>query len=388
MSGRPAGQVELPTNIEVLFKWMFDARMMAENKADLTLFTADHKIPLGFPVFVQGKENSSERGIYLCVDDINVSSLSSWELYGGDSVTVIDDLTTGGTQAALSAEQGVILKTFIDDINVLLSSDDTTLDEFQEVVNFIKANKQDLENLGISNIAGLQAALDGKLNDAPSDGSLFGRKNGTWTEIDLTIVANSIDNSMLAQMPEATLKGRASGAGVGNVQNLTKEQVKTILNYIASDLGIDTSSFLHSTATNLFELAEDYDLSIDQLFTDLSGKLDKGTYTGTAEDLDNDKADKYKRIIVSTSRNLLPSDNGNLLVIEDAVTLTFNGVLPSDFNFNFKCRASSSLVIDKGSFVLVDTEENSIDIATIDSFKYGTVYEIENGVFCVEAELI
>lgn len=51
----------------------------------------------------------------------------------------------------------------INTINGLLLSDDTTLDELQEVVNFIKANRADLDALTISNIAGLQDALDGKL---------------------------------------------------------------------------------------------------------------------------------------------------------------------------------------------------------------------------------
>lgn len=50
----------------------------------------------------------------------------------------------------------------LDIINTLLNSDDTTLDELQEVVNFIKANKADLDSLGIANIAGLETALNGK----------------------------------------------------------------------------------------------------------------------------------------------------------------------------------------------------------------------------------
>lgn len=82
---------------------------------------------------------------------------------------VVDDLVTGGSTVSLSAEQGVVLKGFIDNINTLLSSDDTTLDELQEVVDFIKANKDTLDALGISNIAGLQDALDSKLSGTELD---------------------------------------------------------------------------------------------------------------------------------------------------------------------------------------------------------------------------
>ena len=48
-------------------------------------------------------------------------------------------------------------------INTLLQSDDTTLDELQELVDFIKENKTELDTLGIANISGLQTALDGKI---------------------------------------------------------------------------------------------------------------------------------------------------------------------------------------------------------------------------------
>ena len=54
------------------------------------------------------------------------------------------------------------VSTAVNNINAILNSDDTALDELQEVVNFIKANRSDLENLGISNIAGLQASLNSK----------------------------------------------------------------------------------------------------------------------------------------------------------------------------------------------------------------------------------
>ncbi|WP_282037253.1 pyocin knob domain-containing protein, partial [Aquimarina algiphila] len=73
----------------------------------------------------------------------------------GDIPSVADDLISTVANAALSANQGVVLKGFIDQILSLLNSDDTTLDELQEIVNYIKQNKDDLQNLDISNISGL-----------------------------------------------------------------------------------------------------------------------------------------------------------------------------------------------------------------------------------------
>ena len=75
---------------------------------------------------------------------------------------VQDLLNSTDPTKPLSANQGRILKGFIDNINAVLNSDDTTLDELQEIVNFIKQNKSTLDSLGISNIAGLQSALNVK----------------------------------------------------------------------------------------------------------------------------------------------------------------------------------------------------------------------------------
>ncbi|DAB41120.1 MAG TPA: hypothetical protein CFH81_02140 [Sulfurovum sp. UBA12169] len=75
---------------------------------------------------------------------------------------ISDNLETSDATKFLSAKQGQVIKGFIDEINILLTSNDTSLDELQEIVNFIKINKTTLDTLGISNIAGLEDALTGK----------------------------------------------------------------------------------------------------------------------------------------------------------------------------------------------------------------------------------
>jgi hypothetical protein len=77
--------------------------------------------------------------------------------------SIVNDLTTGGTAVPLSAEQGKTLKGLIDTINSLLTSDETTLDTLQEIVDFIELNREDLDALTIASIAGLQTALDAKI---------------------------------------------------------------------------------------------------------------------------------------------------------------------------------------------------------------------------------
>jgi len=75
---------------------------------------------------------------------------------------VVDSLTSTETAKPLSAAQGKALKTLIDNIIVLLGSDNVNLDTLQEIVDFIELNKATLDTLGISNIAGLQNALNAK----------------------------------------------------------------------------------------------------------------------------------------------------------------------------------------------------------------------------------
>ena len=77
---------------------------------------------------------------------------------------VVDNLTTVTSDVPLSANQGKLLNDAIVSINSLLSSDEATLDTLQEVVDYIQLNRTDLNSLGISSIAGLQTALNGKVD--------------------------------------------------------------------------------------------------------------------------------------------------------------------------------------------------------------------------------
>lgn len=107
-------------------------------------------------------------GEALSPEDLPVASLTT-----PGAVQLVDNLVTADSTKALTAAQGKQLKDFLDNINTILTSDDTSLDEIQEIVNYIKQNRQILEQLGISNIAGLEVALaarvlntDSRLTDA------------------------------------------------------------------------------------------------------------------------------------------------------------------------------------------------------------------------------
>lgn len=150
-----------------------------------------------------------------------------------------DNLTSVDTNKPLSANQGRVLKNFIDNINTLLLSDNSTLDTVQEIVDFIEINRDTLNTLGISNIAGLQNALNNKLgataqavDSAKLNGRIFnwsaqgGQPNWLWGGNDGTnmYVYNPSNFSVNYANSCGTANGISySGAAYGNAQLNTGE---------------------------------------------------------------------------------------------------------------------------------------------------------------------
>lgn len=126
------------------------------------------------------------------------TSLNNFTANGLLHSDVVDNVTSTTTNVPLSANQGKVLKGLIDSINTLLTSDNTDLDSLQEVVDFIEANKNTLDNLGISNIAGLQAALDAKQNTEVGKGlstedfttALLTKLNGIAASAEVNVQSN------------------------------------------------------------------------------------------------------------------------------------------------------------------------------------------------------
>jgi hypothetical protein len=120
---------------------------------------------------------------------------------GGVNVALIDGLIANATNSnklgnQLPAYYGK--QSDIAALNAIVFSDDTALDEIQEIVNYIKLNRFDLDALSIPNIAGLASALSGK---ASSDLSYLDKghwptiANHTDTQHDIIFKAGKIIDS-------------------------------------------------------------------------------------------------------------------------------------------------------------------------------------------------
>ena len=143
-------------------QWVAQTAQTALNTANQAKQTAESKAP------IQHTHNKSE----VWLDQVDNTSDEDKPLSKATKkalelkcsfADIVDNLNTEAIKP-LSAKQGKVLKGLIDNINRILVSDDTDLDQLQEIVNYIKQNKKILSQLGISNIAGLVEALEGKAN--------------------------------------------------------------------------------------------------------------------------------------------------------------------------------------------------------------------------------
>jgi hypothetical protein len=67
-------------------------------------------------------------------------------------LNIINDLVTGGATSLLTAEQGKVLQTQINTINVLLASDNVNLDNVQELVDAIETIQMSLSSILVNNL--------------------------------------------------------------------------------------------------------------------------------------------------------------------------------------------------------------------------------------------
>lgn len=153
-------------------------------------------------------------------------------------------------------------------VEIILNSEiDTKLDEIQEIVDFIKLNKTNLENLGIDNIAGLQTALSNKTAELIAHkNDTSNPHNVTKNQLGLENVNNTADldkplstaakealsfKSNIADIVDnliSTLKNAPLSANQGRV---LKEQIRTLQNEISS-----INTVLQSDDSSLDEIQE------------------------------------------------------------------------------------------------------------------------------------
>lgn len=85
------------------------------------------------------------------------------------SIAINNTLTSTATDIPLSAAQGKVVGDRLTTLEALVTTDEASLATAQQWVDYMEANKASLDALGISAVAGLQAALDAKAALAGAD---------------------------------------------------------------------------------------------------------------------------------------------------------------------------------------------------------------------------
>ncbi|MFV8370878.1 hypothetical protein [Flavobacterium sp. LB2P74] len=106
------------------------------------------------------KEDKSKRGAAL-----GYAPLNEFTKLAIDYLNVVNDLVTGGVGSLLTAEQGKLLQIQITEINTLLNSNDVNLDNVQELVDAIKIVQTSLSTILVNdlNTGGTTKALTAEM---------------------------------------------------------------------------------------------------------------------------------------------------------------------------------------------------------------------------------
>ena len=125
---------------------------------------------------------------------------------------IVDNLTSTSSTDSLSANQGNILKGLVDTINATLQSDDNSLSDLQEIVDYIKLNRSDIDSLSISDIAGLQPELDGKASSGHNHDSAYATTGHDHDSDYLGITAKAVDSDKLDGLDSTDFLGATAKA--------------------------------------------------------------------------------------------------------------------------------------------------------------------------------
>lgn len=201
-------------------------------------------------------------------------------------INIQDNLESDSTQDALSANQGKVIKGLIDEIKQVINITDDDFRNLQDIINYIEENREKFDDLTITNIKGLQAALDSKLN---RDDSTYVAPNSALLESHPAsdFVLNTNYNAKLIEIQDSLnsinsqIKLFETQAGVDSKINQAirdlnfTETIQSINEQILALQGSLDDIDLDAITENLQRVQQDLTQRISQLETNTSKKLEE-----------------------------------------------------------------------------------------------------------------
>lgn len=164
------------------------------NTMDLGYYANQSVLEIKFRLKAESLENMLLENYYLINDLGKIDSIY---------LDIINDLTTGGENRILSAEQGKVIGQKIQQIETILASDDINLDSIQEIIDAIKNVRTSLETILVNDLTtgGITKALTaemGKLLQTNKVDKVLGSRLINTPEIEKL---NSLQNFEVTGLP-------------------------------------------------------------------------------------------------------------------------------------------------------------------------------------------
>lgn len=162
-----------------------------DTKAEKSQLEEHQNNPNAHAELFSAKENKSEKGIAGGYVPLNEFSKITHQY-----LDVVNNLTTGGETALLSAQQGFILQNQIDSINTLLSCDNGDLDTIQKIADVVEQIQISLDSILVNDLTtggttkALTAEMGKLLQTSKEDKSQKGFANGYAPLNDLAKIAS------------------------------------------------------------------------------------------------------------------------------------------------------------------------------------------------------
>jgi len=223
------------------------------------------------------------------------------------------------------------LKELIDNIMRILQSPDTELDELREIVAFIKQNKRTLDTLGISNIAGLQDALNGKAPNDHHHDDRYSRLGHTHTEYALRTHTHSEYAPKNHRHNWNDIDGKPEIAAYKTITDAHKFLDKDGAIHFGSGSGIANApgasfyemvGFTHSSKNWGFIIAKNLDVNDRKLYVK---QIINGSYTGWFE-LNGNSENISIRANIECNHN----HNGSVIFVETPLTIQLKDLVSLD----------------------------------------------------------
>jgi hypothetical protein len=325
------------------------------------------------------------------------TSLNNFTANGLLHSDVVDNVASTATNVPLSANQGKVLKGLIDSINDILEvTGDDTLDELQEIVDFIKINKDSLDNLGISNIAGLQAALDAKQNTEVGKGlstedfttALLTKLNGIAASAEVNVQSNWNEANTGS---DAFIQNKPS-----DLTNLTIHSVTELNDVTSAGSGAIITSAERTKLGGIEDSADVTDTAnvtaagalMDSEVTNLAQvkAFDTADYATAAQGVKADSAQQppAEGAFVDGDKTKLNSIESNADVTDTANVTAAGALMDSELTNETAVKA-----IDQGLATTDDVDFNSIQVddtielitsqSSTPTFDNGIYYSTEDG---------